>query len=633
MFLLILVAGLSISYLIRSGFTRVEMENLKKDMVRLEHAVRHELDMLDIEARHRAYWDPTYQFMSDLNLHYREANLDPVHLGARNLDMVYFFDLDKNPVFRYHSENISEVVRKQMEHELLYSPLLIFDLQASPEGASGILSYEDTMMMVASRPITDNSATVPPRGHLLVGRLFGDLQRERIAQGTELDIEFLHRNSYREIHSALSTHQKNGKVPFFTHRLVGDTIFEGYLPVPRLSGSTAFWISVRESREFFQIGRDIITSLLFMLSAAAVIFPSFYFLILDRKVLRRLLRLNQEVLEIGETRGLRLVTIEGRDEIASLADSINTMLANLRSSREALEESERMNQTLAYAVLQSHLATVLLDRQFRVSQANEAFLALVGHPLDSFRGREINLFFPSLSMEELNAICLDDAGDPWTGELEMQTPHGENLWAELSLSPILDSCQSTAYFLGIIKDISQLKGREAKARFEANHDYLTGLPNRLAFRGELKKLKDQPPAEEGTYALLYTDLDGFKPVNDEYGHSEGDKVLKMMAQRFTKVIRDSDRLARVGGDEFCFLVHTETGPKDALVIANRLLETMNQPFQTETANHKLGISIGVAFYPQDTEDPQELYDLADQAMYVAKKQGKNRFALHNPEIL
>jgi diguanylate cyclase (GGDEF)-like protein/PAS domain S-box-containing protein len=368
-----------------------------------------------------------------------------------------------------------------------------------------------------------------------------------------------------------------------------------------------------------------------MLSVAALIFPSFYFLVLDRKVLRRLLRLNHEVLNIGETKGQRLVTIEGRDEIASLADSINRMLVNLRSSQEALKESERMNQTLAYAVLQSHLATVLLDREFRVSQANEAFLTLVDQPLASFKGREISLFFPDLSMKELNSICLDDIGDPWAGELEMRTPGGETLWTELSLSPILDSCQSTAYYLGIIKDITQLKGREAKARFEANHDYLTGLPNRLAFREELKKLRDQPPAEEGTYALLYTDLDGFKPVNDEYGHSEGDRVLKMMAQRFTKVIRDSDRLARVGGDEFCFLIHTETDHKDALIIANRLLETMNQPFQTETATHKLGISIGVAFYPQDTRDPEELYDLADQAMYVAKKHGKNRFALHNPE--
>ena len=633
MVLLIMVAGLSISYVIRSGFTRVEMENLKRDMIRLEHAVGHELEMLDIEARNRAYWDPTYIFMEDLNAHYEEANLNPAHLTARNLDMVYFFDLEKQPVFRYISDNVSGTIKNQIEYELLNSPLLIFDLQATPEGHSGILSYDDLMMMVASRPIMNNDGTAPPRGHLLVGRLFGDTQRDRIAQGTELDIEFLPRNSYQEIHSTLSTHQKNGKSPFFTHRLVGDTIFEGYLPIPRLSGSTAFWIRVRESREFFQIGRDIIASLLFMLSVAALVFPSFYFLILDRKVLRRLLRLNHEVLNIGETKGQKLVTIEGRDEIASLADSINRMLANLRSSQEALKESERMNQTLAYAVLQSHLATVLLDRQFRVSQANEALLTLIDQPLENFKGREISLFCPGLSMEELNSICLDDIDDPWAGELEMHTPEGKTLWTELSLSPILDSCQSTAYYLGIIKDITQLKGREAKARFEANHDYLTGLPNRLAFRGELKKLREQPPTEEGTYALLYTDLDGFKPVNDEYSHSEGDRVLKMMAQRFTKVIRDSDRLARVGGDEFCFLIHTETDQKDALIIANRLLETMNQPFQTETATHKLGISIGVAFYPQDTRDPEELYDLADQAMYVAKKQGKNRFALHNPDTL
>jgi diguanylate cyclase (GGDEF)-like protein len=159
----------------------------------------------------------------------------------------------------------------------------------------------------------------------------------------------------------------------------------------------------------------------------------------------------------------------------------------------------------------------------------------------------------------------------------------------------------------------------------AHHDPLTQLPNRYLLEHILQDvLEDKDPEGAPTTALAYLDLDGFKPVNDTLGHLAGDQVLRMVAERISGVIRDTDTVGRIGGDEFIFILGVADRPVVER-ICRSLIKVLSQPFAVEETPVKLGGSIGVALYPTDGTDGSTLLRAADLAMYQAKKEGKNRF--------
>ncbi len=159
----------------------------------------------------------------------------------------------------------------------------------------------------------------------------------------------------------------------------------------------------------------------------------------------------------------------------------------------------------------------------------------------------------------------------------------------------------------------------------AHHDPLTQLPNRYMLEHILQEiLEGKDPAGEPSTAIAYLDLDGFKPVNDSLGHLAGDQVLRMVAERISGVIRDSDTVGRIGGDEFIFILEVADRPVVER-ICQALIDTLAQPFEVEGTTLTLGGSIGIALFPADGTDGSTLLRTADQAMYRANNEGKNRF--------
>ncbi|MDB5651555.1 MAG: hypothetical protein JWL62_3075 [Hyphomicrobiales bacterium] len=175
------------------------------------------------------------------------------------------------------------------------------------------------------------------------------------------------------------------------------------------------------------------------------------------------------------------------------------------------------------------------------------------------------------------------------------------------------------------RSILGLAAREKQAATLAQHDQLCGLPNRLLFTHlldrELSSRKPQSP-----FALMYLDLDRFKEVNDRYGHDVGDRMLVAMTKRIGESLRATDQLGRLGGDEFAILQTNVRGPRDAEALARRVLESMRKPFDLGGQQIFAGVSIGIAFFPENASDRQELMHLADNALYRAKNEGRNRFA-------
>lgn len=157
----------------------------------------------------------------------------------------------------------------------------------------------------------------------------------------------------------------------------------------------------------------------------------------------------------------------------------------------------------------------------------------------------------------------------------------------------------------------------------AHHDSLTGLANRRLFTKFLDKILPLARRHGDTFAILYLDLDGFKTINDSMGHDSGDKVLREVASRLLGVVRDSDLVARFGGDEFVMIAQKIDGRSGAEILANRIHESLHNPLRIHGEWVSVGASIGIALFPQDADNPERLIQLADQALYRVKQNGKD----------
>jgi diguanylate cyclase (GGDEF)-like protein len=162
-------------------------------------------------------------------------------------------------------------------------------------------------------------------------------------------------------------------------------------------------------------------------------------------------------------------------------------------------------------------------------------------------------------------------------------------------------------------------------RHETLHDSLTGLPNRVLLLDRLGHALDRTARTGGSLGVLYADLDGFKAVNDRLGHAAGDDLLKEVAGRLQRVVREEDTVSRLGGDEFTIILAGNESPTEVEQVAQRLLQAIARPFSLRGQECFVGTSIGIALFPGDGEDAEALIKSADTAMYRAKEQGRNAY--------
>jgi diguanylate cyclase (GGDEF)-like protein len=175
----------------------------------------------------------------------------------------------------------------------------------------------------------------------------------------------------------------------------------------------------------------------------------------------------------------------------------------------------------------------------------------------------------------------------------------------------------------VTTDITEHKLVAERIQSIAHHDSLTGLPNRLLFGDRLNQAMSQAKRDACQFALLFLDLDKFKPVNDSFGHAIGDELLKGVADRIRSEVRESDTVARVGGDEFVVILPDLSTREMAEAVAGKIIAALAQPFQlgAQQQTVEIGVSIGIAIYPADASDIDGLIKAADTAMYSAKQVG------------
>jgi diguanylate cyclase (GGDEF)-like protein len=186
--------------------------------------------------------------------------------------------------------------------------------------------------------------------------------------------------------------------------------------------------------------------------------------------------------------------------------------------------------------------------------------------------------------------------------------------------------------MGISHDITDRKEAEARIHYMALHDALTGLPNRSLLEDRLSQAISLASRYQKRVAVFMLDLDRFKNVNDSFGHYVGDRLLESVSARLRGCVRESDILARLGGDEFVVALPMAGDEKDIERVAKKIQTTLAEPFGIEGHQLKIGASIGICVYPDDGENPETLLQIADFAMYEAKKRGRGTYAFFTPEL-
>lgn len=217
----------------------------------------------------------------------------------------------------------------------------------------------------------------------------------------------------------------------------------------------------------------------------------------------------------------------------------------------------------------------------------------------------------------------------WQGEIWNRRKSGE-IYAEiLSIDAVLDETGKIQHYVGVFSDISPIKHHQAELERIAHFDTLTGLPNRRLLADRLQQCIARSQRGGGRLAVCYLDLDGFKPVNDQFGHESGDQLLIEIGRRLSGISRSGDTVARVGGDEFVLLLSDLDDLAECRQALKRLLAAICQPVVLQQATVSVSASIGVTLYPDDDADPDTLLRHADQAMYQVKASGKAGFEFYD----
>jgi diguanylate cyclase (GGDEF)-like protein/PAS domain S-box-containing protein len=294
----------------------------------------------------------------------------------------------------------------------------------------------------------------------------------------------------------------------------------------------------------------------------------------------------------------------------------------LLNAQAELQQGEAVFQHSYNGIMVCDVSTVILN-------VNPAFTRITGHAKEEAIGcTPAQLLGSGQNAPELYRDMwqfLRQNGH-WCGELVNRRKNGVLYTQALSIAGVRDAAGSVVQYVGVFSDISQAKAHEAELDRIAHYDALTGLPNRRLFADRLETAMARARASGRPLAICYLDLDGFKQVNDLFGHGAGDSLLVEVTRRLQDALRANDTVARLGGDEFVLLVDV-SNTAECVALLGRVLTVVGEPTFIQDEQVTVSASIGVTLYPNDDASPDTLLRHADQAMYLAKERGKNRVHL------
>jgi diguanylate cyclase (GGDEF)-like protein/PAS domain S-box-containing protein len=337
------------------------------------------------------------------------------------------------------------------------------------------------------------------------------------------------------------------------------------------------------------------------------------------------------LLPMTEEQARARIIVAERQAIRLLRGCHGAISARARTAVQGLRESEALFRT---AFRDASVGMALLATGGTPVKANNRLCEMLGRS----EAELLRLSFPQLlhpgDRRHVLQYMHRGAYDPSAGqglECRYLRGDGEAIWCQAASSPIADATGNVKHHLLLLIDITARKQAEDHLTQLAHYDLLTGIPNRTFFRQRLAEAIGQARRQQHQLAVLFVDLDGFKKVNDTLGHATGDMVLQMVAERVTQCVRADDMVARLAGDEFTVVLSRIRGMGAAERVARTIIQSLAEPLVLRDRMLHVAGSVGIAVFPGAGQDVETLLGAADAAMYVAKSQGKNGFAVYNEE--
>ncbi|MGK5005834.1 diguanylate cyclase domain-containing protein [Janthinobacterium sp. LB2P70] len=343
------------------------------------------------------------------------------------------------------------------------------------------------------------------------------------------------------------------------------------------------------------------------------------------RLLRPLERLRRQVHQIRRQRlGIEALQIERRDEIGDLSRDFYSLVAEREIAEAQTRDSERRLKLLTDHV---PVVIVYIDREHRYQFINATFERWFGvsareslmHSMREVLGDEA---YQLREQHLLRAF----AGEEVDYEFTVDNEAGERTF-HTSYVPDVGESGAVEGVYGLIHEITKTKAMHTALQFAAATDTLTGIANRRRFDEQLAQSMQRTRAARAPMALAYLDIDRFKAINDSLGHKAGDEVLKEFASRLVRSVRASDLVARLAGDEFVIILQGVNGAAEVGQVGAKILDAIRQPFELASGPLPVTTSIGIAIFREGALTPAQLLDLADQALYAAKGQGRDGVAL------
>ncbi|PYC44702.1 diguanylate cyclase [Pseudomonas soli] len=304
--------------------------------------------------------------------------------------------------------------------------------------------------------------------------------------------------------------------------------------------------------------------------------------------------------------------------------------------RPILLEAERFQRSQYFA----RIGTWDWDIDTNHLYWSDAIFGMFGYPVDAVTP-SYELFCNAVHPDDRVRVragelrCIE-TGENHDEEYRVVWPDGTVHWLRETGNVVKDELGTPIKMMGVVRDITEEKAWANQLHRLAHHDPLTGLPNRLVFEERLEGALASARRNYSRVALVFIDLNGFKTINDSLGHAAGDQVLKTTATRLYEALRNSDSVARLGGDEFVTVLEglsTERTPEDeARVIAERLLVSLDTPISVGNTRRRVGVSLGIALFPEHGQTRDQLIHVADLAMYEAKRSGDNQYRLGQSQV-
>ena len=636
----------ALRWAVEPRFKQLDHQSAKENLERALRVFEEEERDLVNTAKSWAFWDDSHAFaLGTYDAHIgknlydsglQEAEIDGLQYLSKSGEVIW------SKVFDPHTgESISFPELASILFEDRTKDIERLSIESN---RSGIMETQHGPMIAAAVPILKSDLSGPAAGALVMLKFVLPKKIENFRRQAQVDFGVIATSQVRETADGqLHTLNDAGhEKPYI--QTEGEDDITLMTSLDDAKGTSSYVIRVRTQKDFESMGESAMLFAVLLFLFVGLLITLIIQFSLKRIAINPLTELTKTILEISRFNRLEVRSqIEGNDEIADLAREFNAMLDELEKSREIIKQgASRLRETSF--LLETTLDTidqgvVVYDKAMNLTLWNKSFqriMELTDEQLE--RGMSIRDYYqinakrgeygeltPNLEAEERRQELGAQFEQIKPHRYVRRRPTGQ--YIEIIGRPMPNGGLVATY-----TDITKQKAAQDEIERLAWTDNLTGLLNRNVYRTEVIEMMNKAEAEDAEVALLFIDLDGFKGINDTYGHDAGDDLLVTVAERIQKSLRKTDLAFRLGGDEFAVALFSDSSRDKIHTIARRLIETIMVPIQVADRSLMVGASIGISFFPTDDTCIDELTRKADLALYQAKNNGRGIFRLYDLDV-